>query len=213
MKAKAKSRRVRESSLETQRIILDAALQEFSAKTYDAARVDEIAELTGLNKNVLYHHFSSKDKLFAAVLQRTYNEIRKSHNEIKLRGMAPAAAMRKLVISTGRIWLRYPQFQQMIRCENLLEGRHVKNSDDLSHKYDPLLDSLREILQRGVDEGAFRQGVDPVDLYISISGLTAHYINHRYTLETIFHENLMSARRLKQRLEHAADMVLRYIEK
>ena len=87
MKAKAKSRRVRESSLETQRIILDAALREFSAKTYDAARVDEIAELTGLNKNVLYHHFSSKDKLFAAVLQRTYNEIRRSHNEIKLRGI------------------------------------------------------------------------------------------------------------------------------
>lgn len=203
----------RESSRKTQEIILDAALREFSQKGYDGARVDEIALLTGLNKNVLYHHFSSKDRLFAAVLERTYTAIRKSHNEITLRGMDPVAAMRKLVVSTGRIWLRFPEFQQMIRCENQLEGRHVKKSEDMSHKYDPLLDSLRELLQRGVDEGVFRKGVDAVDLYISISGLTAHYINNRYTLETIFHVDLMSPKRVRQRLEHAAEMVLRYIVK
>jgi len=204
---------VRESSRKTQEILLNAALREFSEKGYDGARVDQIALLTGLNKNVLYHHFSSKDRLFAAVLERTYTVIRKNHNEISLRGMDPVAAIRKLVIATGRIWLRSPEFQQMIRCENLLEGRHVKTSNNMSRKYDPLLDNLRELLQRGIDEGVFRKSIDAVDLYISISALTAHYINNRYTLETIFHEDLMSPKRVKQRLDHAADMVLRYIVK
>jgi TetR/AcrR family transcriptional regulator len=203
----------RESSRKTQKIILDAALREFSQKGYDGARVDQIATLTGLNKNVLYHHFASKDRLFAAVLERTYTAIRKNHNEIMLRGMDPVAAVRKLVISVGRIWLHFPEFQQMIRCENQLEGRHIKKSDAMSHKYDPLLDSLRELLQRGVNEDLFRKGIDAVDLYISISALTAHYINNRYTLETIFHVDLMSPKRVRQRLKHAADMVLRYIVK
>jgi len=72
------TRRLRESSVRTCEIILDAALREFADKGFDGARVDQIALLTGLNKNVLYHHFDSKDGLFAAVLERTYSTIRAS---------------------------------------------------------------------------------------------------------------------------------------
>jgi TetR/AcrR family transcriptional regulator len=50
-----------------------------------------------------------------------------------------------------------------------------------------------------------------VDLYISISALTAHYINNHYTFEAIFGQALMSPQRIRQRLEHAADMVVAYL--
>ena len=58
---------------------------------------------------------------------------------------------------------------------------------------------------------AARPDLDPVDLYISITSLTAHYMNNRFTFEAIFRTDLMSPKRVKQRLEHAADMVLRYM--
>jgi TetR/AcrR family transcriptional regulator len=74
-----------------------------------------------------------------------------------------------------------------------------------------LLDTLRELLARGEAAGVFRPGLDPVDVYISISSLTAHYMNNRFTFEAIFQTDLMSPRRVRQRLEHAADMVLRYL--
>jgi TetR/AcrR family transcriptional regulator len=52
----------------TRRRILAAALQEFSAKGIDGARVDAIAERAGTNKRMLYYYFGSKDDLFRAVL-------------------------------------------------------------------------------------------------------------------------------------------------
>src|SRR6266498_2143680 len=54
----------------TRRRILAAALQEFSAKGIDGARVDAIAERAGTNKRMLYYYFGSKDDLFRAVLRQ-----------------------------------------------------------------------------------------------------------------------------------------------
>lgn len=50
--------------------ILDAALQEFSAAGYAGARMDDIALRAGLSKGGLYTHFSSKEEVFQALLER-----------------------------------------------------------------------------------------------------------------------------------------------
>lgn len=53
----------------TKRKILAAALQEFAALGIDGARVDKIAARAGVNKQLLYYYFGSKDGLFRAVLR------------------------------------------------------------------------------------------------------------------------------------------------
>ncbi len=202
---------MRESSRKTQDTVLRAALAEFAAKGYDGARVDAIALRAGLNKNVLYHHFGSKDELFAAVLERTYETIRTRQKDLKIRGMDPVEGMRKLVTFTGRIWIQYPEFQRLLGSENIMGGRHVRRSARIVRLYNPLFDTINDLLRRGRESGVFRRGVDPIDLYISISSLTAHYITNLHTFEAIFGERLMTPRRIRQRLEHAAGMVLRYV--
>jgi TetR/AcrR family transcriptional regulator len=77
--------------------------------------------------------------------------------------------------------------------------------------YNPLLEAIGELLARGVAAGVFRKGIDAVDLYISITSLSAHFVSHQYTFEAIFQRRLMTPPRMKQRLEHAADMVIRYL--
>lgn len=52
-------------------LILDAALVEFSARGYNATRIDDIAARAGLSKGGLYAHFSGKDKVFEALLKRS----------------------------------------------------------------------------------------------------------------------------------------------
>ncbi|MFM0501755.1 TetR/AcrR family transcriptional regulator [Paraburkholderia caffeinilytica] len=201
----------RKSSDGTRKIILDAALEVFSEKGYDGARVDEIALRTGLNKNVLYHHFGNKDELFKAVLEHMYQVIRERQNDLQSRDLDPVSGMRKLVMFTGRIWVQHPQFLRLLHSENLLEGRHVKQSDVIYNMYSPLTATINDLLTRGQAAGVFRDNIDPVDLYISISALTAHYISNRYTFEGIFKMSLMSPQRIKHRLEHAADMILRFL--
>jgi len=192
-------------------MILDGALTEFSEKGFDGARIDEIALRAGVNKNLLYHHYGSKDGLFTALLERTYDTIRRRQNDLQLRGMDPVEGMRKLVVFTGRIWVQFPEFLRLLQSENLNGGRHVRASREIQQMYNPLLETINELLERGTRLGVFRKSVDPIDLYISISALTAHYISNHHTFEALFGQRLMAPQRIKQRLEHAAEMVERYL--
>src|SRR5262249_25152202 len=84
-------------------------------------------------------------------------------------------------------------------------------SGKIVEMYNPLLQTLDELLRRGVEKGVFRDDVDPVDLYISISALTAHYVTNRHTFNAVFKTNLMAPNRVRQRLDHAADVILSYL--
>ena len=54
----------------TRKKILKAAEEEFSANGLSAARVDSIAHRAGVNKQLIYAHFSSKENLYSVILER-----------------------------------------------------------------------------------------------------------------------------------------------
>ena len=201
----------RDSSRRTREMILEGAMQEFSERGFDGARIDQIALRAGVNKNLLYHHYANKDGLFSALLERMYEKIRERQRDLELRDKDPVEAVRKLVIFTGKVWVQYPEFLRLLQSENLTGGRHVAASSKVSSLYEPLLGTLNDLLERGRKSKQFRADVDPVDLYISISSLTAHYMNNRHTFEAIFGQSLTSPKRIRQRLEHAADMVIAFL--
>jgi TetR/AcrR family transcriptional regulator len=201
----------RETSQRTRDRILEAATGEFADRGFDAGRMDEIALRARVAKNVLYYYFGSKDDLFSAVLERTYEAIRARQQDLHLRNLEPVEAMRQLVVFTGRIWSQFPHFQRLLHSENLHGGRHVARSERIRQLYNPLMDTLTALLARGHAAGVFRADVDAVDLYISVTSLSAHYVAHQHTFEAIFGKRLMTPARLKQRLDHAAEMVLAYL--
>lgn len=203
--------RMRAGSLKTRETIVAAATTEFAGNGYDGAHMDQIAVRSGVRKNVLYYYFGSKEGLFTAVLERTYESIRARQEEAGIRDLDPVGAMRKLVFFTGENWGRHPEFLRLLQSENLNKGRHIRASKTIPRMYNPLLDAIREQLSRGAATGVFRDNIDPVELYISITSLSAHYVSHQYTFEAIFGRRLMTPQRMKQRLEHAADMVIRYL--
>jgi TetR/AcrR family transcriptional regulator len=53
---------------ETEQQILSAALEVFAAKGREGARMQEIADLAGINKAMLHYYFRSKDRLYEAVI-------------------------------------------------------------------------------------------------------------------------------------------------
>jgi len=48
--------------------ILDAALQIFVKKGYSETRMDDIAQVSGMSKGAIYHHYSSKKDLFLELI-------------------------------------------------------------------------------------------------------------------------------------------------
>ena len=70
---------------------------------------------------------------------------------------------------------------------------------------------LSEVLSRGVRDGVFRKGVDPVQLYVSIAALGYFYLSNSYTLSTVFGRDLLATRAKAERLAHINDLVQRYL--
>jgi hypothetical protein len=70
----------------------------------------------------------------------------------------------------------------------------------------PLIEMLAEILERGRKDGSFRGGVDPLQLYVSIAGLSYFYLSNSHTLSAIFGRDLLSAKAKNERLTHMCDV-------
>lgn len=49
--------------------ILDAAVKIFAVKTFEGARVDDIAEKAGVNKALIYYYFKSKRNLLDTIIK------------------------------------------------------------------------------------------------------------------------------------------------
>lgn len=196
----------------TREKILLQATAEFAAKGYDGARVDSIASRCRLSKNMLYHYFGSKEGLFIAVLERMYETFRTRQMDFAVRAGDPAKAMRQLVAHTFSALLDHPEVIALLNSENLHKGRHIQASRRIRDLYDPLVDTIREVLHRGAASGVFRPDIDPVTLYISLSSLAYHYLSNQYTLKAAFGIDFTAKRRRKAWLDHITDMILSYCQ-
>jgi AcrR family transcriptional regulator len=192
----------------TRQKILEAATEEFARFGLGGARVDRIAARAGANKRMLYYYFRDKDNLFLAALEGRYAHIRAAERGLDLEHLEPRRALRRLVEFTWRYFLEHPEFLTLLNSENLHKGRHVQHSRNVPPINTPLVDSLRSLLRRGEQQGVFRRGIDPVQLYISIAGEGYFYLSNRYTLSQIFGRDLMAKKALAARARHNAEMIL-----
>ena len=191
--------------------ILVAATAEFAEHGFAGARVDRIADKASVNKRMLYYYFGNKDDLFLAVLELTYARIRNAEQELNLAEVEPIEAIRRLVSFTWNYYLQNPEFIPLLNSENLLLARHLKQSDYIKTLHSPFVQMLEEVLDRGQREGVFRNGTDPVQLYITIAALSYFYLSNQHTLSTIFDRNLNSQRSRAERLSHITEVVLGYL--
>jgi AcrR family transcriptional regulator len=195
----------------TRHAILRAAMSEFADKGLAGARIDAIAERAGINKRLIYYYFDGKDKLFLAVLEQTYADIRNAEQALHLESDDPVEAVRKLVAFTWNHFVTHPEFLTLLNSENLHRARHLKQSTRIREMHSPLIPTLADVLERGRRDGLFRGGVDPVQLYISIASLAYFYLCNNATLSTIFGRDLMAARAMAERLSHITEVVMGYV--
>ena len=64
------------------------------------------------------------------------------------------------------------------------------------------------MLARGEKAGVFRAGIDPIQLYISIAGVSYFYYSNIHTLSTIFDRDLRARVALKERAAHVVELML-----
>jgi len=128
----------------TRRRILAAALQEFSAKGIDGARVDAIAERAGTNKRMLYYYFGSKDDLFRAVLRQRLAERDAMARERDRTGPGRLADLQDKLESSS-------DYVRLLMWEGLERGRRRQVEQELLRRESLVewCDDVREAQRRG----------------------------------------------------------------
>lgn len=195
----------------TQKRILEAARQEFAQLGLGGARVDAIAARAKANKRMIYAYFGNKEQLFTAVLDAAYTDFRMAERALELDKVDPVDAIIRLVRFTWDYYLKHPEFLTFVNSENLHKARHLKHSVAIRALSRTFVGMMKALLDRGVAEGVFRPGIDPVQLNITIAAIGYYYLTNRFTGAVVFERDLMTKSALKQRLDFNTATILRLV--
>ncbi len=208
--APAAKPRVRDAEA-TKARILEAAKKEFAKSGMGGARVDVIAEKAKANKRMIYHYFGSKEDLFRTVLENAYIDIRSAEQKLNLDHLEPRDALERLVRFTWGYYLKNPEFITLVNSENLHRAKHLKQSEVVKVYSRKFVAMMENILTRGVAAGVFREGVDPVQLNITVAAIGYYYLTNRFTGAILFERDLMSKEALEERLAFNIDTIMRMV--
>jgi AcrR family transcriptional regulator len=150
--------------------IMNAAEGVFSQKGFNDARMDDIAEETGLSKGTLYLYFKSKEDLVIAILDRMFKEV---FQGLKARKNTESSATEAIWRFTEDAIRDYKKMMRMmpIAYEFLaLVFRNKIVQKAFKQYFNHYMDVLIPIIQRGIDSGEFRQ-VEAEDIAIAAGAI------------------------------------------
>ncbi|GIK79274.1 MAG: TetR/AcrR family transcriptional regulator [Pseudorhodoplanes sp.] len=94
----------------TRRRILDAAYLQFRRKGYARVNMDEIAAAAKITKRTLYHHFTSKDELLAAVFDMQHELALSSFDSFGTRAAENAGHLVDIMFNALLEWSAKPRW-------------------------------------------------------------------------------------------------------
>jgi AcrR family transcriptional regulator len=193
--------------------ILEVATQEFASKGLSGARIDEIAAATRTSKRMIYYYFGSKEGLYIAVLEDAYRRMRSIESQLHLEDLPPEEALRRLVEFTFDHHAGNEFFIRLVMTENMERGAYLAQSKSIQELNVPAIQAIRHLYERGVAQGVFRPGLDPVDIHASISALTFFNVSNQHTFGLIFKDGALSPQALATRRANVIDMIVRFVRR
>ena len=150
--------------------IMNAAEEVFTRKGFSNARMDDIAEETGLSKGTLYLYYKSKDDLIIAILDRIFQREFRAFENLDLNSMSATDAIWVFVETTAK------DIKLMMRLLPItyefmglaFRNKFVQKTFKLYlNRY---LDILIPIIQHGIDSGEFRSA-DAKEIAIAMGAI------------------------------------------
>jgi TetR/AcrR family transcriptional regulator len=151
--------------------ILDAAQKLFFEKGLTTATMDEIAEAAELSKGTLYLYYKSKEDMYLAVLMRGMDVLYKIYEPIVA---SDDSTVKKLVKFGDTYKNFFRSHRNFFRMFHFLQTPqfHKQVSEEMrqacSLESRKMWDLVIGLLKRGMEEGAFRSDINPVEVAIII---------------------------------------------
>ncbi len=150
--------------------ILNAAEEVFTKKGFDNARMDDIAEKTGLSKGTLYIYFKSKDDLILSILDRMFQLEFRQLDALQLDEGEAAEAISKLTDLLTKDILGLLRLVPIVYSFLALAFRNRYVQRALKDYVNRYINLLIPVIERGIHSGEFRQ-VDPREVAIAAGAI------------------------------------------
>lgn len=159
---------------ETQAAILAAAARVFAEAGFGGARTEAIAAAAGVNKALIHYYFKSKERLYRAVFEERF---RGFHEGAYALLTAPGAARATLLRYVEFHFDRMSRERHYASLQQQFMMKSGKALEPLIRQYAmPHTLALRQLLERGIKEGEFRE-CDVRHTAISLVSLITHYFS------------------------------------
>lgn len=142
--------------------IIRATRDLFDARGMRDAQIEDVARAVGINRAIVYRHFSGKEELFALTLVTYLEEVESILREADSLDLAPADRLRLLVERFCDYGLSHPAFvdcaQALMRrsAQELLEEMNEDAALKLGRAMASPLAILAGVLREGTAAGVFR---------------------------------------------------------
>lgn len=150
--------------------ILEAALELFADKGYDATGVQEIVVRAGVTKGALYHHFAAKEDILFEMYGTVFHEQLAELDGLLALGRDPVWTLRaiigSIVVSTAASAKAAAVFSREV---SRLDPVRYKEIQDDWRRYQ---DSARALIRKAQDDGVFATAASPEIISWAIFGVT-----------------------------------------
>jgi AcrR family transcriptional regulator len=191
--------------------IVRAAIDEFAARGFKGASMDAIADRTATTRALINYYFGSKEKVYLAVLEHVYSEIRHAEGLLDLDHLDPTAAIRRIVEFTFTYYLEHEGFVRLVVAENQARGSHFRKSKTMRSLNRPIIETLARVLARGQADGSFRADANAVEVHMAIAALGLFNVTNQYTFGAIFQIQMGAKGDVPRRRELVAEVILGYL--
>ena len=175
---------------QNEQIILNAALEVFSAFGYRGTTVDQIATKAGFSKPNLLYYFRRKEDIYVAVLEHTLEEWLAPLRSLS-RDNDPIEELSTYITTKLELSWRNPAASRLFANEILHGAPHISKF---------LKGPLKELVEDKVDvinHWISQQKINPVDPYhfiFAIWAVTQHYADFSVQVETLISTNMDNAK-------------------
>ncbi len=186
----------------TRDAILQAALQAFASQGYAGTSLNEIAEIVGIRRQSLLHHFPTKETLYRQVFAKRLSEwfvdmegVTSDHEP----DLTPWERVARTIATGFRFFQENPDFVRMVRREALDGADHL--GFDLGTALRPMMDRSIVFFSREMDNGVFRRH-DPEQLLLTGYGALLSYFSDLPFIESLIGRDPLANDELERRLDH-----------
>ena len=148
----ARSREIRKRR---KKEIFDAAMKVFARNGFRGTEVDEIAKLIDVGKGTIYNYFSTKEKLFFALVDKGLDELANAVlGELKEQD-TPLVKIEKVVSAYLHFFEKHKDFYSILVHEKSEFQERVRKK--YMKKYFTYLNKIEEIFKEGIRKGQIRK--------------------------------------------------------